>query len=147
MSELRVRRLTVGDNAVALSTFAMMAAVFGESVGPLDDGYLERLLRRDSFWAIAAFDGSDVVGGLTAHTLPMTRSSSSEIFIYDLAVREDHQRRGIATLLIAELSAAAAREGIYDIFVAADNEDEGALDFYHAFGAEASAVTVYSITR
>jgi hypothetical protein len=41
------------------------------------------------FWAIAAFAAKDIGGGITAHTLPMTRTESSEIFIYDVAVRSD----------------------------------------------------------
>lgn len=147
MSNPPVRRLVSGDEAAAAAMFALMATVFGEVGEPLPDDYVKDLLGRDSFWAIAAFDGEDVVGGLTAHTLSMTRSPSSEVFIYDLAVREDHQRRGIGTLLVHELRAAAALLGIRDIFVPADNEDEGALDFYRAQGATASPVTFFTFTR
>lgn len=147
MSDLEVKRLVRGDEAVAVVMFAMMAAVFGEISEPLSEEYLEKLLGRDSFWALVAFDGADVVGGLTAHTLPMTRSPSSELFIYDLAVREDHQRQGVATRLVLELRTAAALMGIHEIFVPADNEDEDALDFYRAQGATASPVTLFTFTR
>lgn len=146
MSDLEVKRLVSGDEAAGIM-FAMMAAVFGESSEPLSDEYLYKLLGRDSFWAIAAFDGGDVVGGLTAHTLPRTRSASSEIFIYDLAVRDDHQRQGVATRLVLKLRTAAALMGIHEIFVAADNDDVDALDFYRAQGATASPVTFFTFTR
>ncbi|POH75348.1 GNAT family N-acetyltransferase [Arthrobacter glacialis] len=147
MGDLEVKRLARGDEAVAAVLFAMMAAVFDEGSAPLSEEYVRKLLGTDSFWAMAAFDGADVVGGLTAHTLPMTRSPSSEVFIYDLAVREDHQRQGVATRLVDELRTGAARIGIYDVFVPADNEDAGALEFYRAQGADAVPVTFFTFTR
>lgn len=142
-----IRRLRRGDETVAAQMFAMMAAVFKEGRQHLPDEYLQEILCRDSFWAIAALDGKDVVGGLTAHTLPMTRSPSSEILIYDLAVREDHQRHGIAASLVDELRSAAAVEGIHGVFVPADNADVGALAFYRAQGAVPSPVTHFTFGR
>ncbi len=126
--------------------FAMMAAVFAEGAEPLPDDYVVWLLDRDSFWAIAAFAGDDIVGGITAHTLPMTRSPSSEVFIYDLAVRRDHRRQGVGSKLVLELREAAAAAGCGDVFVPADNEDKHALDFYRAQGAVASPVTFFTFT-
>ncbi|MCB5292146.1 GNAT family N-acetyltransferase [Arthrobacter sp. SO3] len=112
MSELEVRRLVRGDAAEAHVMFTMMARVFEEDSEPLGEDYLEDLLGREGFWALAAFIGPDIVAGLTAHTLPMTRSRSSEVFIYDLAVRQDHRRKGVATRLVSELRALAAVAGI-----------------------------------
>ena len=94
-----------------------------------------------SFWAIAAFAGDELVGGVTAHTLPLTRSASAELFIYDIAVRADHQRQGIGRRLIAALRAAALAAGIAVVFVPAANEDEHACDFYRALGGEPEEVT------
>lgn len=143
---VEIRRLRRGDETVAAQMVAMMTAVFEEHSEHLPDDYLQEVLGRDSFWAIAAFDGADVVGGITAHTLPMTRSPSSEVLIYDLAVREDHQRHGIAARLVYELRAAAAIEGIHEIFVPADNADVGALAFYRAQGAHPSPVTHFTFS-
>jgi aminoglycoside 3-N-acetyltransferase I len=39
-----------------------MAEVFEEECEPLGDGYLDRLLAREEFWALAAFDGEQIVG-------------------------------------------------------------------------------------
>jgi aminoglycoside 3-N-acetyltransferase I len=74
----------------------------------------------------------------------MTRQPSSEIFIYDIAVRADWQRQGVGRTLIVTLRAAAEAEGINDIFVPADNEDTHALDFYRSLGAEPTAVTHFT---
>ncbi|WP_247827360.1 GNAT family N-acetyltransferase [Arthrobacter antioxidans] len=144
MSGLDVRRLVSGDTAAAQVMFEMMAQVFGEEREPLGADYLRDLLGRPGFWALAASVGPEIVAGLTAHTLPMTRSRSSELFIYDLAVRPDHQRQGIGSRLVVELRAAAAAEGIHEVFVPADDEDAHALEFYRALGAAASPVTMFT---
>ena len=146
MIEMRTRRLTVGDRELARTMFAMMVAVFEEEPTHLSDGYLDRLLSRNDFWAIAAFMGDAIVGGVTAHTLPMTRTEAAELFIYDLAVRGDQQRQGIGCRLIAALQEAAAAAGIQVVFVPADDDDVHALDFYRALGGEPSPVTIFTFS-
>lgn len=143
---MRTKRLGAGDLAIARRLFVVMAEVFDEEAEPLGDGYLERLLRRDDFWVFAAFEGDAIIGGITAHTLPMTRSESSELFIYDIAVRSEHQRKGVGRALMTALREAAAAEGIDDVFVPAENEDTHALDFYRALGGEPGAVTIFTFS-
>jgi aminoglycoside 3-N-acetyltransferase I len=146
VTAIRTRRLAAGDRDLARDLFAMMAAVFVEESGALSDGYLDRLLGGEDFWAIAALAGNDVVGGLTAHTLPMTRSESSEVFIYDIAVRQDHQRQGVGRQLVSALRDAASAAEIQDVFVPADNEDADALEFYRALGGQAAPVTFFTFS-
>jgi aminoglycoside 3-N-acetyltransferase I len=146
MSQVHTRRLTDGDRQIARRLFALMAAVFAEDSAPLSDGYLDRLLRREAFWVVAAFVGDEVVGGITAHLLPMTRAEGSELFIYDLAVRADWRRQGIARRLVTTLREQAAAAGIQTIFVPADNDDPHALDFYQALGGVPSAVTFFTFS-
>ncbi|HEV7606256.1 MAG TPA: GNAT family N-acetyltransferase [Steroidobacteraceae bacterium] len=144
---IHARRLVTGDREIARKMFALLADVFAEEPGPLSDAYIDRLLERADFWAIAAIMGEEVIGGATAHTLPMTRVESSEVFIYDFAVRQDLQRAGIGRQLMAALREAAGAAGIRDLFVAADEEDAHALDFYRAVGGAAAPVTIFSFTR
>ena len=87
-------------------------------------GYLERLLGRDTFIAVAAVEGDRVVGGVAAYVLPKFEQERSEIYIYDLAVAETHRRQGIATAMIAELQRIGALRGAYVIFVQADYGDD-----------------------
>jgi aminoglycoside 3-N-acetyltransferase I len=143
----RIRRLAPGDSALAKRLFVTIAEVFDESARPSSDAHITALLASDRFWALAVTLGDEIVGGLTAHTLPMTRSASREVFIYDIAVIRDHQRRGVGGLLVTRLRELARDEGIDDIFVAADNEDTHALEFYRALGGTASAVTIFSFGR
>lgn len=142
-----VRRLGPADEARAHALFATMAAVFEEEHEALDAAYVQRLLARDDFWAMAALEDGVPVGGITAYALPMTRTASTELFIYDVAVRADRQRRGIGRALLTALLEAAAASGIEVGFVPVENEDTHALDFYRALGGTAAPVTFFTFSR
>jgi aminoglycoside 3-N-acetyltransferase I len=145
---MRTQRLTAADGEIARRLFVLMAEVFEEPGAPLGDAYLTRLLGRNDFWAIAAFDDAgEITGGITAHTLPMTRAENAEIFIYDIAVRAQDQRRGVGRQLIAALREGAAAIGIDDVFVPADDDDQHALDFYRALGGAGAPVTIFTFGK
>jgi aminoglycoside 3-N-acetyltransferase I len=146
LNRMKTKRLGTTDREQARQLFTLMAEVFEEDHRELDDAYIEGLLRRADFWVIAAFADDELIGGVTAHTLPMTRSRSSELFIYDVAVRPDHQREGAGRELLAALREQAAAIGIHDVFVAADNDDRHALSFYRALGGVSSAVAIFTFS-
>lgn len=73
--DIHTTRLRSADAGDARRLFVLMAGVFGERHIELGDVYLAHLLSDDRFWAIAAWSDGALVGGLTGHTLPMTRSS------------------------------------------------------------------------
>lgn len=143
---MHLLHLTPAHRAEAHALFAVFARVFDEPAEVLSDEYLDRLLRRDDFVAIAAFENDIVIGGIAAHTLPMTRAEASELFIYDLAVLPEHQRRGVGRRLVQQLCAEAMADGVDTVFVPADNDDRHALDFYNAIGGAAAAVTFFTFT-
>lgn len=145
-SAVRIVRLGPEDVELAQATFALMAAVFDEAEGTtaLGTDYVARLLARPDFWALAALQDGEVVGGLTAHALPMTRTESSELFIYDLAVHASRQRTGIGRALVEHLRREGADAGIHVAFVPADDEDTHALDFYRALGGDPAPVTIFT---
>jgi aminoglycoside 3-N-acetyltransferase I len=99
-----------------------------------DDGYLGRLLAKPHFIALAALDGDEVIGGIAAYELEKFERARSEIYIYDLAVRESHRRRGVATALIRALQRIASDRGAYVIFVQADPGDDPAIRLYESLG-------------
>lgn len=140
---LLTRRLLPRDQELARQLFTLMAEVFDEERQLLSAGYIDQLLSQETFWTIAAFWDEEIVGGITAHTLPMTRSESAEIFVYDIAVRSDYQRRGVGRQLIKTLRREAAAISIQDVIIPADNEDQSALSFYDGIGGEASPVTFF----
>jgi aminoglycoside 3-N-acetyltransferase I len=138
-----VYRLGLEDHKLAQSTFTLMAEVFGEAHTPLSDAYLDRLLARSDFLAITAINSGEVVGGLTAHALMMTAFEGAEVFLYDVAVAPEHQRRGVGRQLVHALRSEAASQGISTVFVPADDEDTHALRFYGALGGTPSKVTIF----
>jgi aminoglycoside 3-N-acetyltransferase I len=141
-----IQRLGSLDVESARTTFTVMAEVFAEPHSPLSDAYLAELLVRRDFWAFAATDRGTIVGGLTAHTLMMTRFEGAEVFLYDIAVVADHQRRGIGRALIEALRREALNQGISTVFVPVDDEDVEALHFYTALGGAPGKVTLFEFT-
>jgi len=141
---IQVDRLGVTDVDRARSLFAVIADVFELAPTRLSDAYLRSLLARAEFWALAATVDGEIAGGLTAHTLALTRSEESEVFLYDLAVRPDFQRQGVGRALVAALREQAMAAGINVVFVPADNEDTHALEFYRAVGGTPAAVTIFT---
>ena len=135
---LSVHHLTPDD----VGLMEGLLTVFGEAFNEVDTygskrppaEYLKLLLGGDSFIALAALKGNQVVGGLAAYELKKFEQQRSEIYIYDLAVSEGHRRQGIATALIKELKAIAASRGAYVIFVQADIGDEPAIALYTKLG-------------
>jgi len=101
-----------------------------------DDEYLRRLLRSEEFVAVAAFSGSQVVGGLAAYVLPKFEQPRNELYIYDLAVKAPFRRLGIATAMIAEVQRLAAETDVYVIFVQADHGDDPAVALYSKLGTK-----------
>jgi aminoglycoside 3-N-acetyltransferase I len=144
---VRAVRLRPGDRDIARQLYAALAEVFEESASPPSDATIDRLLCRDDFWAVAAFVGEELAGGVTAHTLPMSRSDGSELFIYDVAVRRRYQRMGVGRQLLETTCQLAAQVGIHLSFVLAENMDTHALDFYRALGATESSVTLFTFER
>ena len=142
---MRSKRLQPGDRDLARVLFALMADVFEEACEVLSDRYLDQLLAREGVWR--SLRTAVIIGGITAHSLPMTRTETAEMFIYDLAVRRDHQRTGVGRHLVADLQEKAAARGIENLFVAADNGDVHALDFYRALGGAASPVTLFDFAH
>jgi aminoglycoside 3-N-acetyltransferase I len=138
-----IERLGSSDRSEARRLFSMLAEAFDEKRDLLSDAYLYQLLCREDFWALAAFVGDDIVGGVTAHTLPMTRQESSEMFVFDIAVRSDHRRKGIGRRLLESLSKRASESGIRELFLAADNADEHALEFYRRLGGVSTPATMF----
>ena len=140
-------RLQPGDRDLARQLFAAMADVFDTPAEPLSDAYIDKLLVRDDFWAIAAFVGDGLAGGITAHTLPMTHGEHAELFIYDMAVCRQYQRMGVGRQLLVATCQLAAQSGIHLALVAAENMDTHAVDFYRALGGTASSVTLFTFER
>ena len=119
-----VRRLGISFNLLSgtdIARFKELLQVFAEAFADPQayssavprDAYLQALLDKDHFLALAALDGSKVVGGLTAYVLDKFEQERKEIYIYDLAVLEAYRRRGIATGMINKVRTIVSERGAY----------------------------------
>jgi len=141
-------------NADDIGSFQELLFVF-EKVFEMEDfsipnkEHLQRLLGKEGFHVFVAFLEGKVVGGLTAHTLPQYYSTMPLVYIYDLAVSTELQRKGIGRMLISGVKAYCREMGMEEVFVQADEEDAHALDFYQATGGRAEKVVhfTYSINK
>ena len=131
-------------SAEHVQTLKQLLGVFGEAFGDMDayqsavprDEYLQSLLTKPHFIALAAVTGDQVVGGLAAYVLEKFEQERQEIYIYDLAVQEQHRRKGIATKLINEIRKIARERGAYVIYVQADKVDDAAIKLYESVGTK-----------
>ena len=136
---MTIRRLQASDLPLMRGLLEMFGEVFEDAAysdQPPRDEYLRSLLARDDFFAIVAVDEERVAGGLAAYELVKFEQERSEIYIYDLAVRAEVRRQGIATRLIGELQRLAAQRGAWVIYVQADTgeEDQAAIALYEKLG-------------
>jgi aminoglycoside 3-N-acetyltransferase I len=119
-----------------------LLAVFGEAFedratyqGAVPgEAYLESFLSDERCITVVAIDGDELAGGLVAYELMKFERERKEFYIYDLAVKAAHRRRGLATGLIVTLKAIARARGAYVIYVQADRGDDAAIALYESLG-------------
>lgn len=144
MSGFTVRRLGSSDLAAARALNALFADAFEDperyAGAPPPDAWIAELMARPDYVALVAEADGEIVGGLTAYTLPKLEQATSELYLYDIAVGETHRRRGIATALIRALQAIARRIGAATVYVQADPEDAPAVALYERLGTRADVL-------
>lgn len=142
---IEIKRLTKDDLATAKKLIRLFHEVFKtKSTITPKKSYLEKLLAKPDFIAYVALNRNEVVGGLTAYVLPMFTSKSTEVFIYDVAVKPEFQRRGVGRKLISTLKEFCKRNRMKVIFVAANEEDIHALEFYRSTGGRGKKVVLFT---
>jgi aminoglycoside 3-N-acetyltransferase I len=141
IEEFEMKRLRSGDAKLLQKLNLTFQEVFETPVVEAPSpSYLEKCLEQNSFLAYVILQGDQVIGGLTAYELPMYSAEHSEIFLYDIAVRKDFQRKGLGKKLLEFLNLYCKTNNIKLMFVEAHEEDEHALEFYHSTGGKAERV-------
>jgi aminoglycoside 3-N-acetyltransferase I len=111
---------------------------------PPGDAYLKGVLSKEHVIVLVALAGErtgdqqaaeQVVGGLVAYELDKLERARREIYIYDLAVAEEHRRCGIAMALIQRLRQIATDRAAWVIYVQADYGDDPAIALYEGLGS------------
>jgi aminoglycoside 3-N-acetyltransferase I len=130
--------------AADLALLKGLLNVFGEAFNDIptyqdavpSDAYLQSFLAKPHIVVLVALRKDRVVGGLVAYELEKFEQDRRELYIYDLAVAEEHRRKGIATKLIEELKRIGMERKAYVIFVQADEGDEAAIKLYESLGSK-----------
>jgi aminoglycoside 3-N-acetyltransferase I len=143
--EIMIKQLTAAD----ISNFKEMLLLFEDVFEMTDfkmpsDTYLQALLTRADFLAFAAIHRGIIVGGITAHVLHSYYYQSAEVYIYDLAIKTEHQRKGFGKMLLEAVKSYCKQNNYNAIFVQADEADQHALDFYRSTGGHAVKVVHYT---
>ncbi|HUX20325.1 MAG TPA: GNAT family N-acetyltransferase [Spirochaetia bacterium] len=112
----------------------------------LPDGYLSRILRQRGFHVVVALCNGHVVGGSTAFEITRYNRQTSEMFIYDVAVRRSFQRQGVGRAVLAGIQDHCVGAGIRECLVLADAEDAAAIDFYRAAGGAQQKAVAFTFT-
>ncbi|MDV6237170.1 GNAT family N-acetyltransferase [Leptospira ellisii] len=147
MESVEVRRLNAGEIERFAELIGLFETVFEmENFIPPSKGYLGKLLAREDFLAFVAVSSGKIRGGLTAYTLCQYYSESPLVYVYDLAVAVEWQRKGIGTALIQGVKDHCKSAGVEEVFVQADLVDDYALDFYRSTGARSEQVVHFYYT-
>ncbi len=140
-NDISIQKLTTGDLPLFLELIRLFEVVFEmkDFVMP-PEAHLQQLLNREDFFVFVALADGKVAGGLTAYTLIQYYSIKPLVYIYDLAVANERQRRGIGRRLVHGLNEYCRRNGVEEVFVQADEVEDHAVAFYHATGGTAEKV-------
>src|SRR6476646_9000420 len=65
--------------------------------------HLQRLLNQDTFFVFVAMHEDIIIGGLTAYTWDQYYSTLQLVYVFDLAVKREYQRKGIGKMLMEEI--------------------------------------------
>ena len=137
MTSLGIERVGSDGVEVMVAANRLFNEVFGDEGyhgSPPGSEHLRKLLSDETFIALVARIEGQMVGALAGYELVKFEAERSEFYIYDLAVREEWRRRGVATALIEALKPIALARGGWMIFVQADPVDLPAVELYEKLG-------------
>ncbi len=140
-----IKKLGRQDERLFVQLIALFHEVFETGEGSCaPQTYPGTLLAKREFVVFAAIDNGEVIGGLTAYELPAYYSEGAELYLYDIAVRSDCQGMGVGKKLLLAVQEYCRENKIKVMFVEANEEDEGAVKFYHATGGRAERVVHFN---
>ncbi|MFC1418298.1 GNAT family N-acetyltransferase [Streptacidiphilus cavernicola] len=103
--------------------------------GPARREAAERFLASPDHHLLIAYQERRPVGFVSGVELTHP-DKETEMFLYELAVDPEHQRRGTGRALVAALAELAWERGLYGMWVLTDRANTAALATYRSAGAE-----------
>ena len=137
MEVVDVRKLRSSDTDKLKELLLLFSDVFGQTAFSMPaDAHLQKMLGNPQHLVFTAWRQGVLAGGATAYVLPEFETEGSLVYLYDLAVKTELQRKGIGQQLIAGMKAYCRQQGFAELFVQADEADGYAVDFYRKTGGE-----------
>lgn len=103
-SSWKIRNVRPEDQLEFYAALDLFAHAFEDSKNylgqPPSADYVFELLSSPHFFLFVAQQGEEIVGALAGYELQKFEQMRREHYIYDIAVHQDHRRKGIATGLI-----------------------------------------------
>lgn len=129
--DIKTKKLLPGD----VDDFSELIKLFGlvfeiSAFKPPGKEYLQSLLINPGFLVFVATHKDKVVGGLTVYILPRYYSIKPSAYIYDVAVLNEYQRKGIGKQLISSLTDYCKENDFEEAYVEAETDDFQAVNFY-----------------
>jgi aminoglycoside 3-N-acetyltransferase I len=122
---MTVRRLGPGDEDVVIA--------LADKTPPAPEHAAE-FLADERMIFLVAFDGGEPMGFVFGYVLLRRHGDPTIFFVYEVDVREQYRRRGVAKSLFRELERIARERGIRRAFVLAAESNEPAMRLYEAVG-------------
>jgi ribosomal protein S18 acetylase RimI-like enzyme len=132
---MAIRRLREGDEAAAVRVVEdlkfRMDGVIGVFVDP---AYMRTFLADDRHYFIVAYVKDEPVGYVFGYRLSRFDGKPPMVFVYEVAVVEQHRRRGIGRALIEEVKHLADEDGCRKMLVPTNRSNEAAMALYRSAG-------------
>ena len=112
---------------------AILAAAELFDHAPTPD-WTERFLASDIHHLLLAVDDDGRAVGFVSGVELTHPDKGTEMFLYELAVHEEHRNRGVGRALVRALADLAREHGCYGMWVLTDEDNAAALAAYRAAG-------------
>ncbi|MEP6903597.1 MAG: GNAT family N-acetyltransferase [Actinomycetota bacterium] len=106
--------------------------------------YVAEMLSRNDYHVVIALENQQLIGGLTAYEMKMFKRETTEMFLYEIEVKESLRQRGVAKALIEFLKQICVEKGIVEMFVGAQKDNQAARKLYSTTGGKADEDSVWS---
>src|SRR3977135_291716 len=113
MGRMRIERLVPGDEELVLRAATLFDA-------PPTEVWAARFLSSEGHHLLVAVSGDGAPVGFVSGVETTHPDKGTEMFLYELSVREDHRNRGIGSSLVGALADLARARGCYGMGVATE---------------------------
>jgi ribosomal protein S18 acetylase RimI-like enzyme len=102
----------------------------------LQEEYVKRFLKNPMNWLFVCISKDRIIGFAYGYELNKLNTLENMLYIHEVGVLPEFQRKGIGTELLKELKNVCKKNGIYKIFLFTQKSNIGACKLYEKSGGE-----------